>query len=333
MTLQSSLSVIFRFKKWHPSSEQTIPSLNEAHPLSLFYFSDDHLVHACEELEKIRDVRSLKYQRALEKVHRAQRLVLNTFNLVYSEMDESIKAPRTYRSVIPREDQMELEDGFSENILFAAEAISRGFRIRGIENYTDLLKHPAVQLHGAFEAVRFVFRNRAMNNPEPPYHDLVGVMTVFDQAWAKFEQEMCICYFGYHMVRGVDTIAESMNKTIEETVEKGLIKRDDIIEYDPSMMFIVPRLTLLHMLREGDFGWFCDRVGKLNDLEKKVKKLDKEEFEELERMLCLENQEGRVKVKKLFISISNKCDMLHSGHHSKEVVSLLSQVFKKQASL
>lgn len=47
-----------------------------------------------------------------------------------------------YRAQLPPEDQRELEGGFSENILFAAQALSRGFRIRGIEPFTAELVEP-----------------------------------------------------------------------------------------------------------------------------------------------------------------------------------------------
>ncbi|KAG5461380.1 MAG: hypothetical protein BJ554DRAFT_6442 [Olpidium bornovanus] len=118
---------------------------------------------AVKALSKVREGDSDKFHRCTERVHRAQKLLLDTIYLVYSGLDNDLKCPRDYRRHLPSEDQEELDDGFSENILFAAEALSRGFRIRGIERFTEQLLDPAKQLCAGFEALRFVFRSRALD--------------------------------------------------------------------------------------------------------------------------------------------------------------------------
>lgn len=80
-------------------------------------------------------------------------------------MDSGLKAGREYRCSLPPEDQRELEGGFSENILFAAQALTRGFRIRGIEGFTAELVAPARQLCASMDALRLAFKRRAVLPP------------------------------------------------------------------------------------------------------------------------------------------------------------------------
>lgn len=147
-------------------------------------------------LKRIRNVNSIRFRRRNERVHRAQRLLLDSIYLIYTDVDDDYKSPREYRRQLPPEDQRELENGFSENILFAAQALARGFRIRGIEQFTSELVEPAKQLCATMEALRYVFRSRAIEcGAGLPYNDLWSVIGDFDLAWTWFEQKICFCYF------------------------------------------------------------------------------------------------------------------------------------------
>jgi hypothetical protein len=75
-------------------------------------------------------------------------------------MPNSIKSARDYQRYLPAEDQRELSNCFSENILFAAEALTGGFRIRGLETFTAVLQEPARALFASLQSVRFVLRRR-----------------------------------------------------------------------------------------------------------------------------------------------------------------------------
>ena len=113
--------------------------------------TDENVTQTIHALRKVRDTSTTQFRRRNERVHQAQRLLLEAVHLVYSDMPERDKATRDYRNGLPPEDQRELEGGFSENILFAAQALSRGFRIRGIESFTADLIEP-----GEFLNVDFV---------------------------------------------------------------------------------------------------------------------------------------------------------------------------------
>lgn len=77
--------------------------------------------------------------------------------MVYLEMPNALKSNRDYRNELPPEDRLELDDKFSENIMFAAQALGRGFRIRGIEAFTAELSDPARILCAAIEVPTSLF--------------------------------------------------------------------------------------------------------------------------------------------------------------------------------
>lgn len=149
--------------------------------------------------EKLKSLKSNpdteRFKRNLEKVHEAQRLLLNSLYLLHMELDEFQKAPREHRDILPSHDRNELEHGYSENIMFAAEALSRGFRIRGIENHTADLVQPAQMLCAIFEAIRFKLRLRAESNLFAPYTDCFQILMEFDVIWTEFEAKICSFYF------------------------------------------------------------------------------------------------------------------------------------------
>lgn len=230
------------------------PRLNETMPLTLFYHSDENLIKAIKSLRSQSDSSSDTFRRRNERVHKAQRMLLDSIYIIYQETDDTYRASREYRRQLPLEDQRELESGFSENILFAAQALSRGFRIRGIEQFTPTLVQPALELAAALEALRFVFRSRALRDPTPFHQDLFEVIGGFDAAWTRFEQRICFCYFEVTnggvapSVKDSDMLQVLMSETLIRAIHAGHISTTSLSNLDPSVLIALPRLTIIAAL-------------------------------------------------------------------------------------
>ncbi|KAJ3177000.1 hypothetical protein HDU87_004716 [Geranomyces variabilis] len=298
----ATVAQIFQFRPVPMREGDVPPRLNETQPVSLFWYADKHLSKAVESLTKVNDIDSTKFKRRNERVHRAQRLLLETLLLVYIDMDETYKASRTYRQQLPPEDQRELEGGFSENILFAAQALSCGFRIRGIEEYTTELFPSAQNLHRCMENVRSAFCKRAVTCPATPYDDLTGVLAEFDAAWVAFEQRICFCYFSVTYSGSapcseeIDMFQVLMSETIIRAVHHHLLTWNDIQSFEPQILVAVPRLcivaALLHMpecinITDADHGmrWFRPKAPLLRKLQKQLARLPADTIAVLERRL------------------------------------------------
>lgn len=267
-------------------------------------------------------------------------------------MPEDIKADRDYRLLLPYDDQQELQACFSENILFAAEALARGFRIRGVEAYADVLRSPAVQLCAAIEAVRFVFCMNALRNPmiqESNMDQIKNVLRDFDLAWTEFEHRICFCYFavsantnrqGLQQARKRLSLSEEsdlftvlLSETVLRSLKLKYFTREEMKRFEPFLMFAIPRLSVVaSLLHSPDylnlssehvgFRWLSDcegrKVDRLCKLRKALLDLNTQEVETLERMLL--NKEEQVRPVKRYPSIS---DFL--GNHAIELPSWESQ--------
>ncbi|KAJ3039847.1 hypothetical protein HDV00_011756 [Rhizophlyctis rosea] len=265
--------------------------------------TDEYLSTSIKRLLKTPSTTTHAFRIRSERVHRAQKLLLEAIYLAYTDIPESFKADRTYRRSLPPEDQRELEGGFSENILFAAQALSKGFRIRGIEGFTGELVEPAKELHATLEALRFVFRCRAFVSTSPPHDDLFPVLRDFDRAWTVFEQKICFCYFSvaYQGAPGgadeTDMFQVLMSETLLLSLRNTLLTPDQIHTFDPQAIIAIPRLTivagLLHMPdcvnmvdEERAFRYFRGRAGELRGVRDQLRGLGEESVRELEGLLC-----------------------------------------------
>ncbi|KAJ9060029.1 hypothetical protein DSO57_1035224 [Entomophthora muscae] len=317
--------------------------MSERRPLSLYYYAEEHLSTAIRQLEKVRSVVSRRFHRNTERVHMAQQLLLDTIFLVYSDMDSQLKCSKAHRAQLPVEDQMELNQGFSENILFAAQAIVHGFHIRGIEHCSDELREPALQLCATLEALRHVFRTRSLEAPEPPYNGLFAVLIDFDVAWTVFEQEICRSYFSAmheseckarpkNFGQLVDLMKRTLHAEVGSTIPLELVE-----ELDPSIMFALPRLTLLSCLLDPSqplvgkdcFDWFIPHKESLSSLTKETSHLTPQHLAELKTWLASsEPPPNSQALATIFTDICKIVDSLQCGSNSKLFLSALNSAFQ-----
>ncbi|KAI9327485.1 hypothetical protein BDR26DRAFT_875234 [Obelidium mucronatum] len=336
-----AISQIFKCKRPKP------PRLNETMPLTLFYHADQQVSKCVTSLSKVGDTRSDMFRRRNEKLHMSQRTLLDAIYIIYAEIDEELKSPREYIQQLPPDDQRELTGAFSENIYFASQAVSKGYRIRGIEQYTSELIDPAQQLSASMDALRYVFHTRLSRSPLPPHHDLHGVLKDFDTSWTAFEKKICFFYFSstYNGIPGrideTHLFQVLMSETILRALDSKYISLDQVQSFDPSLILAIPRLSLFSALyhtpdmvnvtdSQNAFRWFRAKSELLKSVKERVSGLDVDRIYILERMLVDAeggNGQGTVNdsiLQSVFVDICSVSDQLM---RNKEVVGMLSKVF------
>ncbi|KAJ1971949.1 hypothetical protein H4R35_004961 [Dimargaris xerosporica] len=311
------ISQIFQNPKWKSAPIPRLPNISRNKPLAMYFLAEEKLMSAVALLELCHNPHSSNFKECADRVHMCQRILLNTIYLVYSGMDDSWKSSRTYRQYLPEEDQGELNRSFSESILFAAQALSRGFQIRGIEDRTDVLTFPATELCASLDAVRFVFRHRAPECLQAPYEPLYPVLCDFDRAWTTFERQLCFAYFdvGNDDLRNsgdtditvddeqcLSMLTVILSETVLRGLEKGIITQDDIQCFEPSVIFAVPRLAIVFALlytpdslqltdHDNAFWWFRPHVETLSYLRECLQRLTPQALAQLEAMLVSGDQD------------------------------------------
>ncbi|KAJ1993074.1 hypothetical protein H4R33_000786 [Dimargaris cristalligena] len=306
------ITQVFQHAKWKAVQIPKLPNTRQNKPLAMYFLAEEKLSTAVQQLEKQRDSHSASFKEAADRVHMCQRILLNTIYLVYSGMDTSWRSSRSYRQYLPDEDQQELNRTFSESILFAAQALTRGFQIRGIESRSEALAFPATELCASLDALRFVFRQRASECSQPPYEPLYPVLCDFDRAWTTFERQLCFAYFdvGNSELRNsgnTDVTADDdhqlamltviLSETVMRSVSHGIVQSDSIECFEPAVMMGIPRLAIVHALLyspgslnltnpDNVFWWFRPHVISLAQIQVGLEQLPASEVTQLERMLA-----------------------------------------------
>ncbi|KAJ3337953.1 hypothetical protein HDU93_000277 [Gonapodya sp. JEL0774] len=343
-----------------------VPGVNEDELVGLFWHADEQLLNAVHRLREVPPYtyHSSRLAQRTETVHKRQKVLLDTLYLLAEQVDRvdsmkdesAIFADRSYRRTLPLDDQRELEFGYSENIMFAAQALSTGFRIRGVEAHSPILTPPAQQLTASFEALRWVIRGRAVRSPRPPYDDeaIRTVLRDFDRAWCTFEEVICEKYFSaMYMGRSgqhdVDMFSILMSETLLRAISHNYMTLSQILEYDPVIFLALPRLTvvggLLHFPGMVDLvnpetciRWFRHKCTNMRELRWELEALEARELAELERMLCggTESDTDNVdtksttvvnqRIQRVFMEVCGVADDLQTGPKAREFVQVLNSV-------
>ncbi|KAJ2359001.1 hypothetical protein GGF43_000436 [Coemansia sp. RSA 2618] len=255
------------------------------------FSAEASLAGSIQVLEKTRNTRSPSFRMRADRVHASQaQLLLCIYTLFTQLVSAEGRRSRHYRFYLPEDDQMELDRGFSESVLFAAQALARGFQIRGTESHTDALREPAWMLCSVWAAVRFVLFarggalwhawTRGGSRAEPGSvgadvgdalsQDAIGalrrVLEDFDEAWVRFERELCFAYFGLNnsQVAGIMDPGDSsdsgqiaqeeefsllvvlLSETLQRCLLQGLVTEEQMEAMDPQLILALPRLAILH---------------------------------------------------------------------------------------
>ncbi|ORX83250.1 hypothetical protein K493DRAFT_307643 [Basidiobolus meristosporus CBS 931.73] len=353
------------FQKWQMSKILPHNSVKQSHPLSPFcqagMYSLEFLAinipanFARPELQLANSIRLLgnihelgpdDSGRIITQVHRHQAELLNAIHLVYSEMDSVLKCSRGYRRFLQSEDREELSQGFSETILFAAQALSRGFQIRGIEHYTEELHGPAQRLCATLEALRYVFHHRLAEYPNSI--SLVGLFPVlmdFDQAWVEFERAICNTYFNINERLSREKDREEMREwslwvdlmcsTLVDMVEAKLISCDAVKECDPTVFFALPRMSLLNLLLNQHDSTtklkaLSSHSASITQILRSLSALSVPESSILKTWLCGGEVDSTLaNIHQIFTQVCAIVDPLQSGPEAKFFTGIMSKVLKR----
>ncbi|KAJ2721507.1 hypothetical protein GGI07_003907 [Coemansia sp. Benny D115] len=273
-------------KLWFNSSSGTSPPQSFracAEALGDVIAADGALAASIRVLSRTRGaVGSAAFRARADRVHEAQgRVLQGVYALFAHGVPADARRSRHYRFYLPEDDQAELDRGFSESVLFAAQALARGYQIRGTELHTQRLREPARLLCAAWAALRHVLHMRAdalervwNGNSDPEALDaLRGVLEDFDAAWVRFERDLCFAYFGLGTSAlpptdaDVETRAAQedefsllvvlLSETLQRSMRDRLVVSEQLEDMDPQLILALPRLAILHAIARGGVEGLC----------------------------------------------------------------------------
>ncbi|XP_030575518.1 lateral signaling target protein 2 homolog isoform X2 [Archocentrus centrarchus] len=291
-----------RFRKWLYKPKRTDPQL-----LAQFYYADEELNQVATELDSL-DGRK-DPQRCTLLVNQFRSCQDNVLNIISQIMDECIPNDRANRDFCVKFPEEIRHDNLAGQLWFGAECLAAGSIIMNREIESIAMRPLAKDLTRSLEEVRNITRDQALRDLNLYTDRMRDALRHFDSLFAEFELSYVSAMVPvkspkeYYVQQEVIVL---FCETVERALKLGYLTQDMIDDYEPALMFTIPRLAIvcglvvypegpLNLDRKSEdmselFRPFRTLLKKIRDL---LQTLTEEELITLERNLCI-SQEGEL---------------------------------------
>ncbi|KAM4625569.1 lateral signaling target protein 2 homolog isoform 2-T2 [Polymixia lowei] len=289
-----------RFRKWLYKPKRTDPQL-----LAQFYYADEELNQVATELDSL-DGRK-DPQRCTLLVNQFRSCQDNVLNIINQIMDECIPNDRANRDFCVKFPEEIRHDNLAGQLWFGAECLAAGSIIMNREIESMAMRPLAKDLTRSLEEVRNITRDQALRDLNLYTDRMKDALRHFDSLFAEFELSYVSAMVPVKSPKEYDVQQEVIVlfcETVERALKLGYLTQDMIDDYEPALMFTIPRLAIvcglvvysegpLNLDRKSEdmselFRPFRTLLKKIRDL---LQTLTEEELLTLERSLCI-SQDG-----------------------------------------
>ncbi|KAI4873329.1 hypothetical protein NFI96_029087 [Prochilodus magdalenae] len=293
-----------RFRKWLYKPKRSDPQL-----LAQFYYADEELNQVASELDSL-DGRK-DPQRCTLLVNQFRSCQDNVLNIINQIMDECIPEDRANRDFCVKFPEEIRHDNLAGQLWFGAECLAAGSIIMNREIESMAMRPLAKDLTRSLEEVRNITRDQALRDLNFYTERMREALRQFDSLFAEFELSYVSAMVPvkspkeYYIQQEVIVL---FCETVERALKLGYLTQDMIDDYEPALMFTIPRLAIvcgLVVYPDGPlnldnkpedmselFRPFRTLLKKIRDL---LQTLTEEELMTLERSLCI-SQDGEFPV-------------------------------------
>lgn len=289
-----------RFRKWLYKPKRSDPQL-----LAQFYYADEELNQVATELDSL-DGRK-DPQRCTLLVNQFRSCQDNVLNIINQIMDECIPEERANRDFCVKFPEEIRHDNLAGQLWFGAECLAAGSIIMNREIESMAMRPLAKDLTRSLEEVRNITRDQSLRDLNHYTERIKEALRHFDGLFAEFELSYVSAMVPvkspkeYYIQQEVIVL---FCETVERALKLEYLTQDMIDDYEPALMFTIPRLAIvcgLVIYSEGPlnldrkpedmselFRPFRTLLRKIRDL---LQTLTEEELMTLERSLCI-SQDG-----------------------------------------
>uniref|UniRef100_A0A6Q2ZPM4 Lateral signaling target protein 2 homolog n=1 Tax=Esox lucius TaxID=8010 RepID=A0A6Q2ZPM4_ESOLU len=304
-----------RFRKWLYK-----PKKSDQQLLAQFYHADEELRQVAIKLNSLDGKNKPKRCALLVSQFRScQDNVLNILNQIMNECIPDERANRDFYVKFPEEIQLVNLEG---QLWFGAECLAAGSIIMNQESESEAMRPLAKDLTRCIEEVRNIARDQALCNRNAYTEHFRQALRKFDNLFADFEFSYVSAMVPVKSLKEYD-IQQNVIVLFCETVSRALkqqyITQDMIDDYEPALMFTIPRLAIVSglivfpdgpMRLDGEMQDMSELFRPFHSLLKKIRNLlltlKEEELYLLERNLCDNQNEG-------FVARRRTSAILHSA--------------------
>ncbi|XP_069171936.1 lateral signaling target protein 2 homolog [Procambarus clarkii] len=228
-------------RKWFYRPRKDDPSL-----MAQFYYADDELNMVAAELDSF-DGRK-DPERCTALVNQLRQCQDRVLNICIEMMDEIIpheRASRDFRVKFP-DDVM--QENLAGQLWFGAECLAAGSSIMNREAESSRMRPLAKAVTKTIETVRNLLREQCLK-PVPEYTEKIREsLKIFDRLFAEFELSYVSAMVPVKSVEEHDVqqnVVVLFSETVQRALKLGLTTQDQIDDYDPALMFTIPRLAIV----------------------------------------------------------------------------------------
>ncbi|XP_011648368.1 lateral signaling target protein 2 homolog [Pogonomyrmex barbatus] len=243
------------------------PKRDDTSLLAQFFYADESLNAVACELDSFDGRQEPERCTTLvNQLRHCQDKVLTICNQIMDDLIPENRANRDFRVKFP-DDVM--QENLAGQLWFGAECLAAGSSIMNREAESSAMRPLAKALTKSLEIVRNLLREHALKghmnlkaqNPlDPSLEKLIESLKIFDRLFADFE----LCYVGAMVpVKSTkeyeqqELVCVLFSETLQRALERGLLNQADVDNYEPALMFTIPRLAIVSGLLAPSGGPLC----------------------------------------------------------------------------
>ncbi|CAK9796573.1 Lateral signaling target protein 2 homolog [Anthophora plagiata] len=247
------------------------PKRDDTSLLAQFFYADESLNAVACELDSF-DGRQEPERCAIlvNQLRHCQDKVLTICSQIMDDLIPDSRANRDFRVKFP-DDVM--QENLAGQLWFGAECLAAGSSIMNREVESSAMRPLAKALTKSLDIVRNLLREHALKghmnlkylfqtqNPlDPSLEKLIESLKIFDRLFADFE----LCYVSAMVpVKSTkeyeqqELVCVLFSETLQRALERGLLSQADVDNYEPALMFTIPRLAIVSGLLAPPGGPLC----------------------------------------------------------------------------
>ncbi|XP_017890929.1 lateral signaling target protein 2 homolog isoform X2 [Ceratina calcarata] len=247
------------------------PKRDDTSLLAQFFYADESLNAVACELDSF-DGRQ-EPERCTTLVNRLRHCQDKVLTICSQIMDDLIPESRANRDFRVKFPDDVMQENLAGQLWFGAECLAAGSSIMNREQESSALRPLAQALTKSLDIVRNLLREHALKghmnlkylfqtqNPvDPSLEKLIESLKIFDRVFADFE----LCYVGVMVpVKSTkeyeqqELVCVLFSETLQRALERGLLSQADVDNYEPALMFTIPRLAIVSGLLAPPGGPLC----------------------------------------------------------------------------
>ncbi|CAH1713115.1 unnamed protein product [Aphis gossypii] len=224
------------------------PKKGDRSLLAQFFYADDELNAVAAELDSFDGKKDPQRCTALvNHLRQCQDKVLTICIKIMDELIPGERASRDFRVKFPDD---VIQDNLAGQLWFGAECLSAGSSIMNREAESGAMRPLARALTKSLERVRGLLRDASLCGDQTPpcLRNLITSLCTFDHLLAEFELRYVSAMVPVktaHEYELQQLVVVLFSETLQRALVKGLLTQEMVDDYDPALMFTIPRLAIV----------------------------------------------------------------------------------------